>query len=314
MVRKFAPETRGIQKKWHSALYWYLFDNTAKTKWPKWIHTLRNNFEHIHDNQVVFINHATTLITMHGMHIITDPVFSQRIGPFKVPFLSYKRVHDPLIHIENLPKIDVVLLSHNHYDHCDKWSLQKLYKLHNPMFIVPVGDARLLIRFGIPAENIYELHRGDTHVLGGISITGETAAHWSGRGALSMNRSHWLSYVIEYKNKKVFFAGDTGYGKHFGQIGEKYDTLDCVLLPIGAYEPRWMMREQHMDPGEAVQAYKDLRAKKAMAIHFGTFKLSKEDHGQPVDELRHVLLNGDDNESVNFFIPDLQTHTIVIDF
>jgi L-ascorbate metabolism protein UlaG (beta-lactamase superfamily) len=312
--KKFTLENPGVRKSIFKAAYWFLFDNKPRKKWPKWINTKSGSFSQKHIHQAVYINHATVLLTIDRLHVLTDPVFSLKIGPAKsIPFLSYKRVHLPMLDIYSLPKIDLVLISHNHYDHCDKESILDLYRNHNCTFVVPVGVKNILVRWGVGVDSVVEMPRYNSIKYKEITIHAEDAVHWSGRSALDMNTSHWLSFVLSYEDKKIFFAGDTGFGDHFRKIGEKYKTIDLALLPIGSYEPRWMMREQHMNPHEAVQAMKELGAKKSMAIHFGTFKLSKESHHQPVEDLKNSLIFEDKKIRDNFFIPDIHNNVIILD-
>lgn len=310
----FKDEVKGIKKKFSSVLYWYLFDNKSKTKWPHWVNVPKLPWQKKHIYQATFINHSTVFITLDNLHIITDPIFSKHCGPVHITGLAPKRVHDPMHTSQDLPSIDIVLISHSHYDHCDKKSLQEISKKCSPVFVVPKNLKKKLVSWKIAESQILEINRFESVYVKNVKISGETAIHWSQRTPFDRNHSHWLSYVVEFEHKRIFFAGDTGWGNHFAALGTKYKTFDLALLPIGAYLPRWFMKEQHISPEEAVKASKLLHAKKAMAIHFGTFNLANDGHKEPVEDLQIILQTKEKDLQESFFIPDIEKGNVVVKF
>jgi L-ascorbate metabolism protein UlaG (beta-lactamase superfamily) len=197
-------------------------------------------------------------------------------------------VRDPGLAFEDLPNIDVVLISHNHYDHMDIKTLKLLEKKFKPLFFVPLGDKKILKKNGL--TRVFELGWWEQHTLSdNTQITLIPAQHFSGRTLLDSNKSLWGGYVIEENKFKILFAGDTGYSSHFTEIFEKFGSMDIALLPIGAYEPQHLMRAVHMDPSEAAAAHRDLKAKQSIAIHFGTFQLTDEGIDDPVIGLQKAM-------------------------
>ncbi len=234
---------------------------------------------------VTFIGHSSTLIqTRHGT-LLTDPVYSQRASP--VQFAGPRRVRQPGVRFEDLPAIDLVLLSHNHYDHCDLATLRRVQRRWNPRFVTPLGNERLLRKAG--ASRIESLDWWQTTHDSSLPITVTPAQHFSARTPFDRNRMLWGSFVIDAPGCRIYFGGDTGYGDHFRAVHERCGDIDLALLPIGAYEPRWFMRAIHMDPVEAVRAHGDLAAAQSVAIHFGTFQLTPEAIDAPVVALHHAM-------------------------
>ncbi|MGD8532638.1 MAG: MBL fold metallo-hydrolase [Gammaproteobacteria bacterium] len=252
------------------------------------------------DLRVTFINHATVLLQTHGMNLLTDPIWSERASPFTNA--GPQRYRAPGLRFRDLPPIDFVLLSHNHYDHMDAFSLRLLAEDHDPLFVVPLGNCFYLRRFG--ADRCRELdwwQRVDDELP--VSIRAVPVRHWSKRGLLDTNRALWAGYFIEAGRHRVYFAGDTGMGDHFSQVRERLGRPDLAILPIGAYLPRWFMSAQHIDPAEAVEAHRILGAPQSMAIHFGTFRLADDGQEQPARELLAAL----DAAAIppsEFWIPD----------
>ncbi len=247
------------------------------------------------DNQLrlSYIGHSTVLLQTAGLNIITDPIYSERASP--ISFLGPKRVHPPGVVWEHLPKIDIIVISHNHYDHLDLPTLEKLVTRDAPLIIVPLGNGSL-IAGDIPAARIVELDWGETHTVGlpnnpyqNAAITLTPAQHWSSRRGYDKNKALWGSYVIKTAGGGVYFAGDTGYGPHFKAIASQYGPFRAALLPIGAYLPRWVMGASHMGPDEAVQAYRDLGNPPTVALHYTTFNLADEAYGQAAQDLGHAL-------------------------
>ena len=225
-----------------------------------------------------FIGHATFLLRFAGFAVLTDPIFSLRASPFAS--LGPKRVRAPAVALEDLPKIDAVCLSHNHYDHMDLPSLRALQARGNPPIITGIGNGAYLASRGI--ANVIELDWWEsTAPVPGLKITYVPAQHWSRRRFWDTNHMLWGGHVIEAQGARAYFSGDTGYPAQFGAIAERCGAPDIALLPIGAYEPRWFMAPQHMNPEEAVRAHRDLGARLSIAMHFATFHLTDEPFGAP---------------------------------
>jgi len=284
--KKFFNPPPYATKNFLDILRWSFQNN--KQKWPTHV----ENTAHPdlsapkHDEiKTTFVNHATVLIQTEKLTLLTDPIWSKRASPFS--WYGPRRVRKPGIAFHDLPKIDVVLISHNHYDHLDIPTLQKLEKAFHPVFLVPLGDQALLQRYGM--THIVELDWWQTHHINQATITFLPTQHWSARWTNDKCATLWGSYGIEVANKKIYFAGDTGYSKHFTEIKQQWGRPDLAFLPIGSYLPEWFMQENHMNPGEAVQAHQDLDAKKSIAIHFGTFQLSDEGIDKPVEDLQKAL-------------------------
>jgi N-acyl-phosphatidylethanolamine-hydrolysing phospholipase D len=225
-----------------------------------------------------WIGHATLLMQMDGVNFLTDPIWSQTPSP--VPFVGPSRWVDPGVALDDLPAIDFVVISHNHYDHLDLPTLRKLATL-NPetVFFVPQGNGQLLRDNGI--DQVRELNWGDTASYKGVTIYCLPTQHWSKRSLADTRKALWSSWAITGTERRFYFAGDTGYFDGFKEIGAKLGPFDLAAVPIGAYEPSAMMEASHMNPEEALQAALDVRANSAVAIHFGTFDLSDEPISEP---------------------------------
>lgn len=232
-----------------------------------------------------FINHATFLVRIQGLTFLTDPVFSQRVSP--VSFAGPKRVREPGVNLENLPPVDVVMISHNHYDHMDLASLKAVDAKFHPLFLVPLGDEKRLKEAGI--QNVVELDWWQEIKVKDATITFTRVQHWSNRGLFDKFKSLWGGYMVSTPNIKFYFAGDTGYSNHFKETFSKLGAPDVALLPIGAYEPRWFMKLHHINPEESVQAHLDLNARISLPMHFGTFQLTNEGYDDPVMGLKKAL-------------------------
>ena len=242
---------------------------------------------------VTLIGHATLLVSIDGLNLITDPIFSDRAGPFA--WAGPKRVRPPAIALDELPRIDVVLLSHNHYDHMDLPTLRSLHRRDRPTIVTGLGNGDYLRRGGV--DGAVELDWWDEASVHGLRITFVPAQHWSSRSALDRRRALWGGHVVAGETGRLLFAGDTGYGAHFAEIRRRLGAPDVALLPIGAYEPRWFMAAQHMNPDDAVQAHLDLDAGMSIGMHFGTFQLTDEAIDAPPRRLREACrLRGVDAE------------------
>jgi len=228
-----------------------------------------------------FVNHITFLVQFRGLNVLTDPVWSERVSP--VQWSGPRRVRAPGLAFEDLPRVDVVLVSHNHYDHLDLDTLRRLEVAHRPLFVTGLGNRAFLLDHG--PRRVVELDWWQQVREHSASITFTPAQHWSGRGIRGRNRTLWGGFVVECDGRRVYFAGDTGYAPHFSDLRARCGVIEVALLPIGAYEPRWFMREQHMNPDDAVRAHLDLQAKLSLATHFGCFQLTDEGIDDPVIEL-----------------------------
>jgi L-ascorbate metabolism protein UlaG (beta-lactamase superfamily) len=249
--------------------------------------------------RVTFINHATVLIQVDGLNILTDPIWSERGSP--VTWAGPERVRPPGIRFEDLPPIDVVLVSHNHYDHLDVPTLRRLSKDHSPKILSGLGNAKLMRNKEI--ENAYDLDWWQRiRVNDSVRITFVPAQHFSSRGMFDHHKTLWGGFVVEGSRHRVYFAGDTGFGKHFEQIRKRFGPITLALLPIGAYKPRWFMSPVHLSPQQAVQAHKILGARQSMAIHFGTFPLGDDGEQEPVVELKEALKDKQLTEK-DFWVP-----------
>lgn len=228
----------------------------------------------LQDNSLTWIGHATYLVQLAGRSILTDPVLSDSIAliPRNAPLGI-----DPTA----LPTIDAVTISHNHRDHLDVPSIRRLGK--QPTYLVPKGLARFFSTLGMP--KVIELDWWESAEVDGVTYTFVPAHHWSRRGAFDHNRTLWGGWVMRGAGRSVWHAGDTAYFGGFGEIGRRAGPLDAALLPIGAYEPRWFMQNQHMNPSDALRAFQDTGAHLFCAMHWGTFKLTDE----PLDEPPRLL-------------------------
>jgi L-ascorbate metabolism protein UlaG (beta-lactamase superfamily) len=295
--RKFhnleGPARRGFR----DFIRWQL--TGKRGEWNEWTHSepgarppARVNGEGL---RVTFINHATALIQTAGLNILTDPIWSDRASPFT--WAGPKRHRSPGLRFEDLPPIDVVLLSHNHYDHLDIRTLIKLEKEHQPHFVSALGNRALLQNHGI--TDAVELDWWDkTDLSDQVSVTCVPAKHFSGRSLSDIDGTLWCGFVIQAPVGNIFFAGDTAVGRHFTQIKDRFGEFRLALLPIGAYLPRWFMHPVHLSPAEAVKVHQLLRPTVSVPIHFGTFALGDDGEADPVRDLREAL----DNQTSNFWV------------
>jgi N-acyl-phosphatidylethanolamine-hydrolysing phospholipase D len=229
---------------------------------------------------VTWVGHSTLLVQMGHVSFLTDPIWSDTASPLPV---GPKRYVEPGLRIEDLPRIDFVLISHNHYDHMDLATLRRLAE-RGTRFFVPLGNAHTLSSAGIgPVE---ELDWWDAKSVGQVEIFCVPARHWSRRGANDLNKSLWSGWVVTAPDRKFYFAGDTGVFTGFDEIGGRLGPFDLAALPIGAYSPTEMMAPSHLAPEEAIAAAAPLRAQHTVAVHFGTFDLSDE----PLEEPPHRFL------------------------
>ena len=252
----------------------------------------KNDPEFLRTNQtqktLTWIGHATMLFQIDGVNILTDPQFSERTSP--VQWAGPKRVVPPGISMADLPPIHIVFISHDHYDSLDKNSILNLYNRKegkNTRFFVPLGMKKWFDNLGVPSA--IEMDWWDEHHLDDLRIIATPMQHWGKRSPFSRNQHLWASWIVMSKDFRFFFGGDTGYSPHFQEAGDRYGPFDLSLLPIGAYEPRWFMKNHHINPEEAVQAHLDLRSKKSVAMHWGTFMLTDEPLDEPPRRLKEAM-------------------------
>jgi L-ascorbate metabolism protein UlaG (beta-lactamase superfamily) len=223
------------------------------------------------------------------LNILLDPVWSERVSPWT--FAGPQRVNDPGIAFDALPPIDAVLVTHCHYDHMDVVTLAAIASRHRPRFIVPLGNDTIIRSHDEYAHvDAYDWY-ADVPLSRDVKVTLIPTRHWSSRGAFDRNKALWASFVVETPAGRILFVGDSGYGDgfHFRNARDLYGPFRLAILPIGAYEPRWFMRDMHMDPEEAVGAFMDTGAERALAHHFGTFQLTDEAIDEPPARLAAAL-------------------------
>ncbi|MEZ5661810.1 MAG: MBL fold metallo-hydrolase [Burkholderiaceae bacterium] len=234
-----------------------------------------------------WIGHASTWLRLSGVNVLTDPHFGDRASP-----LSWigpvRRVPVPLS-IAEMPHVDVVVISHNHADHLDEGTILALRDQAGgaPLFLVPLGLRDWFTERGV--ASVQALDWWDTHEVSGLRFSFVPAQHWSGRSLTDRNRSLWGGWVIQDANTRVYFAGDTGYSRDFAEIGARFGRFDLALIPVGAYEPRWFMSDQHVNPEEAVMIHQDVGAQLSVGVHWGTFELTDEPLDQPIGDLAAAL-------------------------
>lgn len=266
-----------------SFLKWQ-FSSIGKKQKIEGVDVIKNNPTWIRANKteptLTWINHATFLVQIDGVNILTDPIFSERSSP--VQWAGPKRNAEPGISLDSLPNIDFILISHDHYDHLDVGTIEKIeskQKENPPVWYVPLKVKQRLVDWG--AKNVKELDWWDFEQQLGFEIHCVPAQHFSGRSLNDRNSTLWAGWVLVKDDFKFFFAGDTGYSPDFKEIGNKFGSFDLSCIPIGAYNPRWFMRGVHVDPYEAVQIHIDVKSKLSVGMHWGTFALADEDMDEP---------------------------------
>lgn len=235
--------------------------------------------------RMTFVNHSTALLQLDGINILTDPIWSERPSP--VRFIGPKRHRPPGIRFVDLPRIDVVLVSHNHYDHLDVATLRALQRRDAPRIVTPLGNAKLMEKHGIAGA--IDLDWWQSAPIEELVVTCVPARHFSARSLSDRNKNLWSGFVVSAPSGNVYFAGDTGWGAHFERIGQRFDPVRLALLPIGSYLPRWFMQPAHIDPAQAVDAHLALGARTSVAVHFGTFALGDDGEDEPLIDLRRAL-------------------------
>jgi len=226
---------------------------------------------------VTWVGHATLLVQLDGVNVLTDPQWSQRASP--VTFAGPRRVTPPALAFEALPPIHVVVISHDHYDHLDVATVQRLHATHRPRFLVPLGMKAWFLDLGI--GDVDELDWWDAREVRGVTFTCVPAQHFAQRSPWDMNRRLWAGWTIGGRDRRLFFAGDTAYFEGFKEIGARLGPFDLAAIPIGAYLPPTMMRAVHTNPAEALDVFRDVRARAMLPIHWGTFDLADEPLTEP---------------------------------
>lgn len=258
--------------------YSYVVPNTP----PRLSYLSENSLE----STITWIGHSTFFLQYEGMNIITDPIWARRLG-------FEKRLGQPGIPISEVPPIDLILISHSHYDHLHIASIRKLYRAGTTL-VVPVGLKRKMLRKGF--RNCMEMEWWQEIKLGKIRLTFVPTQHWTRRTPWDTNTSHWGGYILEpaeSENKRLspnlYFAGDSGYFPGFKEIGNRY-KIDIALMPIGAYEPEWFMTSQHVNPEEAIQAFLDVGAETMIPMHYGTFRLADDTAREALDRMESARI------------------------
>lgn len=236
--------------------------------------------------KITFVNHSTFLIQMEGINILTDPVWSERTSP--VQFAGPKRMRPPGIEFNELPEIDIIVISHNHYDHLDKHTMQQLIKKYDPKILTPLGVGEYVKSIG--SKHVHDLDWWqEVNLQDSVRIACVPAQHFSGRGLFDRDATLWCGYVFITPGRNVYFAGDSGYGDFFKEIRKRYGSMNISMIPIGAYLPRWFMSPIHISPDEAVMVHEDVGSGVSIAMHFGTFHLADDGQDQPIVDLEKAM-------------------------
>jgi L-ascorbate metabolism protein UlaG (beta-lactamase superfamily) len=268
-----------------SVLKWMLNRPKNEWQWRENANTAKPR-ERVEGSELIvsFINHASTLIQTEGLNILTDPIYSKRTSPFQ--FLGPKRYRDPGVRFDDLPPIDVILISHNHYDHMDLPTLRRLIKRDDPKIFVGLGNAFYLLGLGIKAHDMDwwdEIKLSDR-----VTLVCAPGQHFSSRAISDRDKTLWCGYVLETPSGNTYFAGDTGYGPFLDEIKKRYQSFRLGMLPIGAYIPQFFMSHVHMSPQDAYKAAGELNVQTMIPIHFGTFRLADDGQDQPIHDLHEV--------------------------
>ncbi|MFT9258276.1 MAG: MBL fold metallo-hydrolase [Acetobacter sp.] len=282
----------GQDRKGHSLRDIWQWKRTSRpAKWPEHIPLAPAvPAPRVEGLRITMVGHASMLIQVAGLNILTDPVWSNRASPFS--FIGPRRVTPPGIAFDALPPVDVVLISHNHYDHLDTATLRRLQAAHAPLIVAPLGNDTI-IRKAVPDSRIRTRDWGESLDLGhATTVTLTPANHWSARGLRDRRMALWAGFWLQTPQGTISFAGDTGYdsGTIFRDLRARYGAPDVALIPIGAYEPRSFMATQHVNPMEAVRIFQDIEACQALGIHWGTFQLTDEPRTAPCADLHAALV------------------------
>ncbi len=297
--RYAASGSRGSFLKWQLERLWYGLPKDSSRP----IEPIPPDLDYLRhaegQTSVTWIGHATVLLQVDGLNILTDPMFSDYASPF--PPFGPKRHQPPGLSLQELPHIDVVLISHNHYDHMDLESLRSLAQQAGgpPLFLIPLGNEGWF-RDNMPkliyegqGRNVFAMDWDDQHTVHGKSadmvIHFDAVQHWSARSLWDRDETLWGSWALIHPYFRFWFSGDLGYSKDTVDIGRKYGNFDLAAIAIGSYEPRWFMKQYHVNPDEAVRVMQEIGARQALGIHWGTFQLSDEPLDQPPQDLSAAL-------------------------
>jgi L-ascorbate metabolism protein UlaG (beta-lactamase superfamily) len=314
---------RGPESDHFNGTVFFSYGNAAKTsnsdftrtKMLKWIFSRKHNgwrwrdimrttkpVERVEGGELVvtFVNHATLLIQTEGKNILTDPVWSKRVSPFS--FIGPSRFKDVGVKFEDLPPIDVVLLSHNHYDHMDLPTLTRIKTKWDPLIIAGLGNAEYLKGKGF--TNIKEMDWWDEQdIEGGVHVVCAPGQHFSSRALSDRNMTLWCGFFIETAHGDIYFAGDTGYGEFVQRIKGRYSKFRLALLPIGAFRPEWFMGPVHISPEQAVTIYDELNITTAIGIHHSTFHLADDGQDEPRERITQITSARKDT-AFDFRVPE----------
>ena len=290
---KFAnPHSTGLKHGLFDIILWKIgiLKDKKKRSTPKKIVGITDQHSFLPNKpSVMWVNHSSFLIQDNGENFLTDPVWSKKCSPSRI--FGPSRLHKPPISLEKLPRIDYVLISHNHYDHLDKRTVKKLNNLYpNIKWIVPTGLKEWFMKKSI--TNVYELSWWESASFSKHIITAVPTQHFSGRNIFDYNKSLWAGFIVENRStkRKFYFVGDTSYNEYdFAEIGKKFGKIDLSLIPIGAYIPRAFTKNIHVDPYEAVKIHIDVKSKFSIAMHWKTFRLSDEPQNLPPYDLHLAL-------------------------
>lgn len=259
-----------------------------------WTEDLSENYGkhplgHFRDGiRVTYVNHSTFLLQVDGLNILTDPVWSKRVSPFS--WIGPKRMRLPGIRFGDLPRIHLILLSHNHYDHLDLETMRMVSAAHHPRIIAPLGVKALLDREVISGATDIDWW-GEMEVSQDVTIQSVPAQHFSGRGMLDRDATLWCGYVLKTSAGNIYFAADTGYNEvTFKDIGTRCGPIKISFIPIGAYKPGWFMSPIHVSPEEAVKIHFDVGSETSIAMHFGTFPLADDGYDEPACDLKEAMI------------------------
>lgn len=285
-TRFFDPEVP-YDKSFVDVLKWRMVKNPAK--WPEKVENKQFDIPPQRVNgkglRVSYVGHVTFLIQTEGLNILTDPVWSERASP--VGFSGPKRVQEPGIKFDDLPPIDIVWISHNHYDHLDLATINLLWEKHKPRIITPLGNDTIIKKHN-PAIKVEAYDWEDQVVINDqVKFYLSAMQHWSARNLLDRNKALWAALTIETKDGNIYFIGDSGYGngRYFKKDKEKFGKFRLALIPMGAYEPRWFMQYAHMNPEEMVKAHIDLGKPYTIPSHYDVFSLTDEPRGAALADL-----------------------------
>lgn len=278
---------------------WRWLTAPSREPWPDWVDQPLGEKPPARVTKglrITFVGHATLLVQTAGLNILTDPVWSHHVGPTRL--VSVERYKNPGIHFDDLPEIDAIVISHNHYDHMDVRTLRRIHYrsgAKKPVILVPLGNSALLRKFKLGATHDLDWWQS-FELKNGVKVTAVPAQHWSTRYLHDRNRALWAGYVIHTPAGPIYFAGDTGYGAFVQEIRKRMGPVKYALLPIGAYIPEWFQRH-HISPKDAVRIHAELGAQVSIPMHYATFRQSLESYERPVADLKAALAESKLQES-----------------